>query len=77
MEYEVEEMKAEAEKERVKMYIQYLSQVFAQPSDNKKFLRAKKEFEKMLMPDTKTGIESNNKEYKNYDWDFDPSEFIE
>ena len=77
MELEVERNLAEQEKAR--MYIQYLSNIFSQPpkDDRKpdpKFLRAKEEFESLLMP-------SDNKKKKEpkkiYEWDFDPETLLE
>lgn len=75
MELEVERNLADQEKAR--MYIQYLSNIFSQPREGKpdaKFLRAKEEFERLLMPsDDKKVIEPK----KNYEWDFDPEALLE
>lgn len=75
MEMEIEADIQEAEQKKAEMYIQYLSNIFSQPQEGKpshKFLKAKREFESMLMPDTKP-----EKDAKKYEWDFDPNEVLE
>src|SRR5699024_1314733 len=53
MEMEIEEIKMEQENKQVEMYINYLSHVFSQQPQGKpsrEFIRAKEEFERLLMP---------------------------
>lgn len=72
----MEKERNKADQEKARMYIQYLSNVFSQPLQEKpkpEFLRAKKEFEEMLMPTPQKGEVQG----KTYEWDFDPSEFVE
>ncbi|WP_156520676.1 hypothetical protein [Oceanobacillus sp. Castelsardo] len=77
MDMALEEERNQAEQEKAKMYIQYLSNIFSQPQMDKpdpKYLKAKKEFESLLMPNSK----GKQKEPKQaYEWDFDPTKFIE
>ena len=76
MDMELEKERAKAEQEKAKMYIQYLSNIFSQPLQEKPsqdYLRAKKEFENLLMPEVVGG----NKSAKKYEWDFDPEQYIE
>ncbi|MEK4303624.1 hypothetical protein [Oceanobacillus sp. FSL K6-0251] len=74
MDMALEKEESEAEHERAKMYIQYLSNVYSQKQEGKnpQFERDRKEFEKMLNPQ-KERKETN----KTYEWDFDPQELIE
>ena len=68
MDMALEQEQSEAEHERAKMYIQYLSNVFSQQQEGKpdpKFMQAKREFEKMLKPETPQGPAEI------YDWDFE------
>lgn len=56
MDMQLEKEREELEQEKAKMYIQYLSNIFSHPPQEKpsaKYLRAKKEFESLLMPDGK------------------------
>lgn len=76
MDMTLEKEREQAEQEKAKMYIQYLSNIFSQPQEGKpdpKFLRARKEFERLLMPDMKSEKDST----KEYEWDFDPDEVLE
>ena len=69
MDMTLEKEEAEAEHEKAKMYIQYLANVFSQQQEGKpdpNFIQAKKEFEKLLRPNT-----TKNESKKDYDWDFD------
>ncbi|GIO25092.1 hypothetical protein J11TS1_36730 [Oceanobacillus sp. J11TS1] len=75
MDMALEKEEAEAEHEKAKMYIQYLSNIFAQQQEKPtpEFARARKEFENKLRP-------KNRKEKgpsEQYEWDFDPNEVIE
>jgi len=77
MDMELEEERNQAEQEKAKMYIQYLSNIFSQPQEGKpdpKFARAKKEFESLLMPKTN---QKEKESTKDYEWDFDPNELLE
>lgn len=77
MDMELEQERAKAEQEKAKMYIQYLSNIFSQPLMDKpdpKYLKAKKEFESLLMPNTTDKYKESKKAYE---WDFDPNEYIE
>lgn len=74
MDMQLEKERNQAEQEKARMYIQYLSNVFSQPLQEKpkqEYLRAKKEFESLLKPD----VGGDNG--KQYEWDFDPQELIE
>jgi len=76
MDMELEQEREKAEREKARMYIQYLSNIFSQPQEGKpdpKFARAKKEFESLLMPKGN----QKEKDAKTYEWDFDPNELIE
>lgn len=76
MDMALEKERNKAEQEKARMYIQYLSNIFSQPPQEKpsqEYLRAKKEFESLIKPDTNDGS-SNSKEYE---WDFDPTAYIE
>lgn len=76
MDMELEVERNLAEQEKVRMYIQYLSNVFSQQREGKdaNFERKKKEFESLLMPsDNKKVIEPK----KTYEWDFDPETLLE
>lgn len=68
---EMEREKAEEEREQLKLYIIYLSQIFSQPLHEKpspKFMQAKKEFEKMITPEDNS---RPRKPAKVYEWDFE------
>lgn len=74
MDMTLEKERNQSEQEKARMYIQYLSNIFSQPlqeKPNQEYLRAKKEFESLLKPDTKDGSG------KTYEWDFDPQELTE
>jgi hypothetical protein len=69
MDMTLEKERNKTEQEKARMYIQYLSNIFSQTLQEKpsqEFLRAKKEFESLLMPDSKQDTK------KKYEWDFDP-----
>lgn len=72
---ELDKEEAEAEYEKAKMYIQYLSNVFAQQTDGKnpKFEQNRKDFLKKITPNATT----KNEPKKEYSWDFDPQELLE
>lgn len=75
MEMEIEEIKMEQENKQVEMYINYLSHVFSQQPQGKpsrEFIRAKEEFERLLMPNTEP-----EKDRRKYEWDFDYDEIME
>jgi hypothetical protein len=75
MDMELEQEREQAEQEKAKMYIQYLSNIFSQPREGKpdpKFERARKEFESLLMPET----EKEKKSTTEYEWDFNPNDFL-
>lgn len=75
MEMAIEKEKEEAEQEKARMYIQYLSNIFSRPQQGKpdaKFTRAKKEFERLLMPDNNSEKDSKQA----YEWDFDPEDYL-
>ncbi|WP_029265682.1 hypothetical protein [Virgibacillus alimentarius] len=70
MDMTLEKEKQEDEKKQIEMWINYLSNVFSQPAygkPDKKFLKAKKEFEDMLMPKQP----KKPKLKKVYKWDFE------
>lgn len=75
MDMELDKEEAEAEYEKAKMYIQYLSNVFAQQTDGKnhKFEQGRNEFLKKITPNTTSKSEPK----KEYSWDFDPQELLE
>lgn len=71
MEMALEERQQEAEQERARMFIQYLSNIFSQPMQEKpspKFLRAKREFEQLLSGEAE---QQPKKPAKVYEWDFE------
>lgn len=76
MDMTLEKERSKAEQEKARMYIQYLSNIFSQPLQEKPsqdFLRAKEEFERLIKPDTNKGKGAE----KQYEWDFDPQKYIE
>lgn len=76
MDMELEKERNKAEQEKAKMYIQYLSNVFSQPLQEKpseEYLRAKKEFESLIIPN----VDADKEISKQYEWDFDPQKYIE
>lgn len=76
MDMQLEKEREELEQEKAKMYIQYLSNIFSHPPQEKpsaKYLRAKKEFESLLTPDGK----KEKARPKQYEWDFDPETLLE
>lgn len=76
MDMELEKERNKAEQEKAKMYIQYLSNVFSQPLQEKpseEYLRAKKEFESLITPN----VDADKDISKQYEWDFDPQKYIE
>ncbi len=77
MDMELEKERTNMEQEKAKMYIQYLSNIFSQPLQEKpsqEYLRAKKEFENMITPQI---VGEKEKEINRYEWDFDPQKYIE
>lgn len=71
MDMYMEDEQARMEEEKVKMYINYLSQIFAQPQQGKpdpKFKRAKEEFEKMIKP-AENQSDKPSKPKSEYVWD--------
>lgn len=77
MEMELEQDLALAERRKAELYIQYLSNIFSRPQEGKpnpKFLRAKEEFENLLMPSSN---EKSENPKKSYEWDFDPETLLE
>ncbi|GGB41745.1 hypothetical protein F3157_08125 [Virgibacillus dakarensis] len=76
MDMTLEREREQAEHEKAKMYIQYLSNIFSRPQEGKpdpKFIQAKREFERLLMPENRPEKGST----KTYEWDFDPNEVLE
>ncbi len=73
---ELEKERAKTEQEKARLYIQYLTNIFSQPLQEKpsqEYLRAKKEFERLITPE----IENEGKEDLKYEWDFDYSEYVD
>lgn len=76
MDMTLEKERRDLEQERAKMYINYLSNIFSQPLKEKpsqEFLRAKKEFESLIMPES----DGKSVKSKKLEWDFDPQDYIE
>lgn len=75
MHMKIKQEEQEAEKEQAKMWINYLTALFTQPSlggkEDPQFARAKKEFVDSLMPKPKQKQEQLNGPAKVYDWDFE------
>lgn len=77
MEMEIEQDLALAEQRKAEMHIQYLSNIFSRPLEGKpdpKYLKAKEEFESLLMPREDKKV---TKTKKSYEWDFDPETLLE
>lgn len=77
MDMTLEKERSLAEQEKARMYINYLSNIFSRPQEGNpdpKFERAKKEFEDLLIPKFNN---TESKPKKNYEWDFDPAQYIE
>lgn len=65
----LDEERRKAEEEQIKMWVNYLSMVFAQPSMDKpsaKYKKAKNEFENAIKPQI-----SRRRKKKKYEWDFE------
>lgn len=73
MDMTLEKEKRQEEQERVKLYIQYLSNVFSQQIDDPKFQHAKKEFEQLIKPEK----QADKGLAQTYEWDFDPKDVLE
>ncbi|MFD2210728.1 hypothetical protein ACFSMW_13540 [Virgibacillus halophilus] len=73
MDMTLEKEKRQEEQERVKLYIQYLSNVFSQQIDDSKFQSAKKEFEQLIRPEK----QADKGLAQTYEWDFNPEEVLE
>ena len=68
MDLQLEKEEKEAEKERARVWLNYLTTVFTQPSHGKedaKLTQARREFIKAIQPEQKPGPA------KVYDWDFE------
>jgi len=76
MDMSIEKERQKVKEKQAEMYINYLSNIFSQQPQEKpspEYLRAKKEFESLLIPESSQGKQVS----KSYEWDFNPDEYIE
>lgn len=73
MSMKIKQEEQEAEKEQAKMWINYLTAVFTQPSfggkEDPQFARSRKEFVDSIMPQKKEPVKELNGPAKVYEWD--------